>query len=403
MRVVVSNCVSLNGGDAAILRSLMRTLRLAFGSSLRQVDVFDKQPDVARRYYGDVSFHQSMWGALGGRFGRWRRWRATALLTVNRKIPALRPALQLYENADAVISTGGTYLVEHYDLAGRLFDFEATLSRGVPLVLFTQSMGPFSDPENQRRLRRIVDEAALVLLRDERSRGHVLQLGVADERLHVVADSVFVLVEPHVLEAAKARRLGATPRAAVSVRNWAHFRTRDASEGMEAYRRSVAACVDTLVESGFEVTFLSTCQGIPEYWIDDSHEAREVSRYVSVEARGRVEIDSRFHDPLELRRVLGEYDLVVATRMHAAVLALSAGTPVFPIAYEFKTTELFTRLGCADFVQDIETIEPSSVIKGLAGFLDGLDATRPALMDGVLREHASAVAVADLLRKAVHH
>ena len=106
---------------------------------------------------------------------------------------------------------------------------------------------------------------------------------------------------------------------------------------------------------------------------------------------------------MELRRKLGEYDLVVATRMHAAVLALSAGTPVFPIAYEFKTTELFARLGFADVVQDIESLSPTRIVKGLDRSLGGLDAIRPSLMDGVLREHASAVGVADLLRQAIQH
>lgn len=36
--------------------------------------------------------------------------------------------------------------------------------------------------------------------------------------------------------------------------------------------------------------------------------------------------------------------------MHMAILALTSGTPVFPITYEFKTQELFNRLGLGEWV-----------------------------------------------------
>ena len=42
------------------------------------------------------------------------------------------------------------------------------------------------------------------------------------------------------------------------------------------------------------------------------------------------------------------FDFVVATRMHMMILSLCVGTPVLPIAYEFKTKELAARLGIAD-------------------------------------------------------
>src|SRR3546814_6657409 len=74
-------------------------------------------------------------------------------------------------------------------------------------------------------------------------------------------------------------------------------------------------------------------------------------------ARSRVRVDDRFHTPEALRDRYAGYDMVVATRMHAAILALCAGTPVMPLAYEFKTAELFGRLGFAGKVPSIERSE----------------------------------------------
>jgi colanic acid/amylovoran biosynthesis protein len=42
-------------------------------------------------------------------------------------------------------------------------------------------------------------------------------------------------------------------------------------------------------------------------------------------------------------------------------LALCAGVPVLPIAYEFKTVELFQSLGLGEITQDIEAVTPESL------------------------------------------
>ncbi len=61
-----------------------------------------------------------------------------------------RAALRAYLAPDVVISSGGTSLVEHYTLFRRWASFEFAFAAGRPLVLFTQSLGPFARPTNRR-------------------------------------------------------------------------------------------------------------------------------------------------------------------------------------------------------------------------------------------------------------
>jgi colanic acid/amylovoran biosynthesis protein len=58
--------------------------------------------------------------------------------------------------------------------------------------------------------------------------------------------------------------------------------------------------------------------------------------------------------------------------MHAAILALCAGTPVVPISYEFKTKELFGSLGLPELVIDIEEVTASGLIEVVRAALDRL-------------------------------
>ena len=107
----------------------------------------------------------------------------------------------------------------------------------------------------------------------------------------------------------------------------------------------MATVIDWLVKNlQAEVTFLSTCQGIPEYE-DDSEIARRVVERLAKSTAARVRVVREFVRFDSLLKRLSEFDLVLATRMHMAILSLMAGTPAIPFVLEFKTKELFANLG----------------------------------------------------------
>jgi colanic acid/amylovoran biosynthesis protein len=413
MKVVITNAVALNGGDAAILLAMVKLLRNAFGEDTRFV-IFDSQPEIAGRHHPELEFRE-LWHAWATRrAGRWMRkprrafhlsrvrlaalcrrrgWRALAFLLLDR---AERRALDDYCSADFVVSTGGTYLVEHYPLQPRLFEFELALALGKPLVLFTQSLGPFRKPGNARAVGDVLRRAAGVLVRDAASRRHLLELGLREEKIRLVADAAFALdAKPPVQ-----KQSGMPLRVAVSVREWAYFQGVDRAAGMERFTEAVAALTRHLIERhGAEVTFLSTCQGIPEYNYDDSKVAAAIAASLPESARARVTVNRDFHRPEELIQLAQGFDLVVATRMHMAILSLVAGTPVLPIAYEFKTTELFVRLGLAEWVQVIENLSAAGLVKSADAFLKALPAIRESLRAAVASERSSAESAAAIVKE----
>jgi colanic acid/amylovoran biosynthesis protein len=182
--------------------------------------------------------------------------------------------LEHYATADVVVSGGGTYLVDHYDLRPRIFDYHTTLALGRPLVFFTQSLRPFRNQANRRALRPIFEAARLILLRDGASADALRELGVANKSVHVCADSAFALYEPNA-PAERAKPVQ-TLRVAISVRKWTHFQD-SAGDAMGRFVRGMAAGVAHLIRThGATVEFVSTCQGIPEYWFNDADVAEEI-------------------------------------------------------------------------------------------------------------------------------
>jgi colanic acid/amylovoran biosynthesis protein WcaK/AmsJ len=420
VKILITNIVTMNVGDAAILYAMIDVMRNAFGDNTHFI-VYDKHGDVPKRYYPDLEYRrllyhtrESMTAQRGHPlFRRLDDLRfKVGLRFIKQGIPLLphiflnsieRRDLLEYKTADLIVSSGGTYLVENYSMAARIFDYQISLYLERPLVFFTQSLGPFSNPENREALRPIFDESVAILVRDEQSRRNLDDLGVENKNVHVVADAAFALSDLEALESAKLRVLhpGKRLRVAISVREWKYFKTVEPAQGMSHYYEALRALSEHLVERyDAEITYLSTCQGMPEYWTDDSRVAQKIVDGLSPNTRESVSVDSDFHSPAVLARTLKDYDLVIATRMHMAILALSVGTPVLPIAYEFKMRELFERLAQERWVQDIEAISPDALIDAADRFLEALPDIRETLFTAVQKEYENAVASGHLVRQA---
>ncbi|MCE9650960.1 MAG: polysaccharide pyruvyl transferase family protein [Parvibaculum sp.] len=374
--VLITNAIALNGGDAAILTATVEILRQSFGENLNVV-VHDMAATASGRYHPEFTFRNDIHSEVAA----WSRGRvkpalaAVAVLVVARLMrfapgsvltkllpPPLRATLDDYANADIVVSSGGTYLVPHYSLVSKLLDFLMTMAFGKPLVLFTQSLGPFKPIRHRRLLRYLLRRAALILVRDERSRDHLDELGVPRSRVRLCADAAFALARADLPERTfpPARERW---RIAISVRDWPHFEAGARQDGMERYFSAMTTLVCALTERwGAEVTFLSTCQGTPEYWTDDSRTAEEIFSRLPEQVREHVVVDRSFRQPRRLIAELSTYDLTIATRLHAAILSLCAKTPVLPISYEFKTTELFRQFGLGNATVDIENISPDTIL-----------------------------------------
>ena len=401
-------------------------LRSAFGKDTKFI-VYDTHGEVPSRYYPDLVFRKLIYLARESyrnnlligpwwaknllrsldnarfRFGLWGvKHNMRILSRACLSEIELRDLLE-YQRADLIISSGGTYLVENYSLAHRIFDYELTLYLGRPLVFFTQSLGPFSNPSIRRSLAPVFDRSPLILVRDKQSWDNLIELGVKNGNVHLAADAAFAVSDTAALEAAKfpTNKSGQPLRVAISVREWRHFKTVEPASGMHQYQEAVRVLTQHLVQKhNAKITYLSTCQGMPEYWTDDSKVAQRIVDSLSDDIRGSVSVNTSFHQPAILAKMLKDYDLVIATRMHMAILAFTVGTPVLPIAYEFKMRELFEKLGQGRWVQDIETISADTLVEAADLYLDLMPQIRKALFSAVQKEHESAVASGSLVRDA---
>ncbi|MDM7855580.1 polysaccharide pyruvyl transferase family protein [Cellulomonas alba] len=230
----------------------------------------------------------------------------------------------------AVDTRAGDSFADVYGL-GRLTNqstlAELTVSAGTPVVLGPQTIGPFATRRGRALARRSLRRASVVMARDSVSAGCARDLGRPVDVL--ATDVVFALPVPAV---ARTRDVVLN----VSGLLWQPNPHVD----HVAYRETVEELCRELLASGRRVALLAhVLEGVGRD--DDVPAVREVARLVGEDAV-EVVVPTSLED---VREVTASARLVVGSRMHACLNALSTGTPAVPLAYSRKFEPLLRDLG----------------------------------------------------------
>ncbi len=421
MKIVLSNTVALNTGDAAILKGIIKIVNYRFGDNCEFI-IYDLQPKIAKRYYPGLQFKKSIYfqtitklRSLGRqkilqdlnkkRLLRGASYWKSKSYTLARLIltPTEIQVLKDYESADIIISTGGTYLVENYNLEPRIIDFLISIILNENIVLFTQSLGPFVKPENIEAFKYIFSQAKFIFLRDSISRRNIENMIDSQTKVSLFADAAFALADLVLIrELTPKYTLPVQLHVAISVRYWPHFKDINPELGQNNYLNSVRELSIFLVRKlGCKVTYISTCQGITEYYLDDSEVAASIHRDLPSDVRSSISIERNHYSPEELMEVLKHFDFTIATRLHMAILSMCVGVPVIPIAYEFKSIELFEKIGLGKWVANIENLSSDQLISLVVEFKDQLVNIRQQVAAAVEKEFSSAMESGAVLQSLI--
>lgn len=362
MRIAVTNTVLSNSGDAAIYQSIVDACSAQVEGPI-EVTALDGAAPTTKHLYPAWNIEQQTSRSpspvkLVRRISN--AFRGVALEALSQSAflrglvlrgPARRSAfakaLKVLSDADVVISSGGTYLVDHYRFTHRVRELMLAKAMGKPIILWTQSMGPFSDRASARAIRRLAPNVTAAYFRDQRSKEAWERVAELPAAHAVLPDTVFGITLPSVKHGVTER-----PTAYLSVREWGQA-VSGGSLHYKDYESGMRKAAETLVSAGWNCIALSTCQGVPGYAVDDSATAQRIFAGLP------VEIDQGFHTPDALFELIQRAELVISTRMHLAILSLLAGTPVVAVAYETKTLDLFASLGAADLATPIEVVDES--------------------------------------------
>jgi colanic acid/amylovoran biosynthesis protein len=280
---------------------------------------------LAKRAWGDdieVDFQDYGPGDSSMGFGG-----RTIIRDIGRPSGPIKRKLREY---DLVLDSGaGDSFADIYGLkrlATMNYAHRVASSTGVPLVLGPQTIGPFSTPVGRYLAKDSLRRVAAALPRDSESKRFA---GTISHRATTLAtDVVFALPRP---------RRSSQHDVLVNVSGLL-WNTDQHGESAK-YRSEVNTLIDGLIGTGRQVTLIAHVLDNPTT-DNDVTAVRQVAQHF-----GRSVDVVVPHDLAGARQTIGGSKLVIGSRMHACLNAISTGVVAIPWAYSRKFAPLFSDIG----------------------------------------------------------
>ncbi len=252
-------------------------------------------------------------------------------------------------------------------MVSQTFAKATALATRRPLILAPQTLGPFSRPATWAA-RAILVPAAVVCARDEPSAAIARRF--RRRPVHVVPDVAFALAPIPT-----APFDAATTHVGINVSGLLYNAPDGAAYAVPGYQEYVDRLLDALCARPDVTVHLA-----PHVVGDDRHathdEDHALARSIAA-ARPEVICPERFATPGEAKGYIGNLDVLVTSRMHAGIAALSSGKPVIAVAYSRKFRDTLATVGYDAPVVDLRQASPEAATLATLAFIDD----RAALAD----------------------
>lgn len=246
--------------------------------------------------------------------------------------------LALRSEVDALVDVSGYRLGDAWGSWGLRWMAALTgryRRQGKPVVLLPQMFGPFTKPGTAALFRKVLDNADLVYAREPVSLEHVRSAGGRADHVRLAPD-ITIFAEP------AERRDPALPD-----RDYAcivpNMRVLDKAGDRwgQAYMEHLEGAARRLAAAGLDVHVV-----VHDQEGDDSQLARQLLDKLGGQ---RCRLCCEAH-PLRMKAYLSGARVVVGSRFHALVGALSCGVPVVALGWAHKYEMLLQDFGVPEFV-----------------------------------------------------
>ena len=256
--------------------------------------------------------------------------------------------------SDVVIDLSGDMLTEDYGphvAYSHYLPILRALVLGKPYFICAQSIGPFSLTKPLARF--LLNRAAAVTVRDEISYAYLKDIGIRPDRLKQTADMAFLLTGERGDCKTSWASLGLsqdTETLGVSVSRLVADKFDKQARQKGAFVKLMADSINKIAsDHQLQVLFTPHVTG-PADIKDDRIISRDVQQALHPDIRSAIiEEDLR---PQALKYFIAKCSMMVGTRMHANIGALSSHVPVVAISYSHKTPGIMRACGMEEYVVD---------------------------------------------------
>lgn len=246
---------------------------------------------------------------------------------------------------------------------------QAVHDPGRRLILAPQTVGPFESAFAKFTAPRMMARARSVWARDQLSfnkLGTIAPKATARRATDVAFSLPFTRPD--------AARAGSKTRIGINASALLYRESAGGPSNRFGLRQSYCELMDGVLQNLTRRADVS-CVLVPH--VVSSHNSSEDDYTLARElgAKFGIEVAPRFGDPIAAKSFIAGTDLLIGSRMHAAIAALSAGVPALPLGYSDKFVSIFSELGYPISI-DLRTARLDDVTAKLDDLLGRLDTYR---------------------------
>jgi polysaccharide pyruvyl transferase CsaB len=290
----------------------------------------------------------------------------------------------------------------HWGLASCATIADLATRHDVPLVVLAAGVGPLTSDAGRRLTREICAGAAGVSVRDAESFDTLVSLDLSPAAICRAADPALLLAPSQngsVPMRAHPDASGTSPLVAVALRDW------DLDASHADWPGAVAGALDRLIEThAATILFVPFSQQQGADGADDVATAARVHRTMRHHDRARIHDDPL--TPAAAHDLLAQSQAVLAMRLHAALLAVTAGVPVVALSYDPKVRSTMAALGLEDATIDLRAVTADRLHARLSAALDSGTAMTSVVEERLPALRAAARApfmdIGGILARRVH-
>jgi polysaccharide pyruvyl transferase WcaK-like protein len=210
---------------------------------------------------------------------------------------------------------------------------------GIPLILGSQTIGPFKDSNVQKYATDVIERCKAVFVRDGQSKDYVEQISKAKPIL--TTDVAFFLPYENKEKKDSIKRVGFNPSGLLWMGGYDGKNQFGLTIDYQDYCKKI---IQFLQEQGYEVHLIlhAYSKTIKKGYYHADNDKLAVDALHEIFPNTIVA--PYFATPMEAKSYISGMDLFIGARMHATIAAISAGIPVIPFSYSRKFEGLFSSL-----------------------------------------------------------
>ncbi len=240
--------------------------------------------------------------------------------------------------------------------------------KGAKFKFMPQAWGPFEDAETAKNVREMLQKGDGYFVRDSVSQKFMAELlSKKENEIAVYPDLAFTFPKPSAeLGAGILKKLGwqgAKKLAGISPNMRVYQRVEGKGQNND-YIKKLKQVGERLLEKGYQIVLVpNEILPFEGYHPDDRFACRRL--YEALDKNPDVFLVDDYHSAEEIKSVIGHAEVMVASRFHSLIFALSQGIPSLAISWSHKYRELFKLFALEKYVVEDTGLDENQVLPKL--------------------------------------